>query len=593
MSAQQVGSRGSSPEPSTLLPSLGVLEETRAFHRLRWRIVVNSFRQTLRDARLRVTLVMALTMLFWLGLFFLFLDAFRFLDSAIASPATRDQTVRTIFGVFFASLMAMLIFSTGIILYGGLYRSREVAFLLTTPARNERIFLHKFQEAMLFSSWGFVLLGSPMLVAYGLIVEAPWYYYLFLVPFLVSFIHIPGGVGAMGCLVIVRWLPRRRIEFLVMIAAVLACITAWSFRSIWEQPQSNLMTSQWFEEMIARLQFSEHRLLPSWWLSTGLLEAANHELAESFLFFTLTFSNALVCHQVTAWTAAKLFRPGYSRQLGQGRSMSRWGLGWIDQAFRFALWFLPKSMRCLILKDLRVFRRDPVQWTQFFIFFGLLGLYFLNIRRLSYDISHATWVNMVSFLNVAVVGLILSTFTSRFIYPMISLEGRRFWILGRLPVQRSTILWSKFVFALLGSVLPCMMLVLLSDVMLRVVPLVMGLHALICLLLCLGLSGIAVGLGARMPDLREESPSKIAAGFGGTLNLVLSTLYIATIVMLTAVPCHFYLAAQQSELPPALFQAESLRFWIGVGLSTSLVLAVLATVVPLWLGLRSFARLEF
>ena len=74
---------------------------------------------------------------------------------------------------------------------------------------------------------------------------------------------------------------------------------------------------------------------------------------------------------------------------------------------------------------------------------------------------------MVSFLNLAVVGLILSTFTTRFIYPMISLEGHCFWILGLLPIERDTILWSKFWFASLGSWIPCSLLVLLSDMMLQ------------------------------------------------------------------------------------------------------------------------------
>ena len=71
--------------------------------------------------------------------------------------------------------------------------------------------------------------------------------------------------------------------------------------------------------------------------------------------------------------------------------------------------------------------------------------------RAAADISYATWTNLVSFLNLAVVGLILSTFTTRFIYPMLSLEGRRFWVLGLMPVSRETIVWSKFVFAALGS----------------------------------------------------------------------------------------------------------------------------------------------
>ncbi len=35
------------------------------------------------------------------------------------------------------------------------------------------------------------------------------------------------------------------------------------------------LTIAWFQDVLARLQFSEQRLLPSWWLSTGLLEAAH------------------------------------------------------------------------------------------------------------------------------------------------------------------------------------------------------------------------------------------------------------------------------------------------------------------------------
>ena len=92
--------------------------------------------------------------------------------------------------------------------------------------------------------------------------------------------------------------------------------------------------------------------------------------------------------------------------------------------------FFPLPMRLLMVKDLRLFRRDPMQWSQFLIFFGLLGLYFFNVRRFNYDLYYIGWVNMVSFLNLSVVGLLMSTFTTRFIYPMLSLEGQRFWLLG-------------------------------------------------------------------------------------------------------------------------------------------------------------------
>jgi ABC-2 type transport system permease protein len=136
-------------------------------------------------------------------------------------------------------------------------------------------------------------------------------------------------------------------------------------------------------------------------------------------------------------------------------------------------------------------------------------------------------------------------------------------------------------------------LVLLSDVMLGVEPLILAIHQATCFLLCLGLAGIAVGLGARMPNLREESPTKIAAGFGGTLNLVISAIYIVAVVLLTAVPCHFYLATLDGDPHGMVFDPDRLRWWIGAGAGASVVLGIAATTIPLWIGMRAFRRLEF
>ena len=51
-----------------------------------------------------------------------------------------------------------------------LFRAKDlVFFLMTWPVRIERAFLHKFQDAMFFSSWAFLLLGSPMVLALGIV----------------------------------------------------------------------------------------------------------------------------------------------------------------------------------------------------------------------------------------------------------------------------------------------------------------------------------------------------------------------------------------------------------------------------------------
>jgi ABC-2 type transport system permease protein len=211
------------------------------------------------------------------------------------------------------------------------------------------------------------------------------------------------------------------------------------------------------------------------------------------------------------------------------------------------------------------------------------------------------WVVLISFFNLAVVGLLLSAFTTRFIFPMISLEGRRFWILGTAPISRETILWGKFWFACAGSLPTCAALVLISDLTLRIDARSMAvvfIHQVACCMLCIGLSAMAVGLGARLPNLRESSPSKIAAGFGGTLNLVLSSLYIIAIILLTAVPCFFW-----GGIPDVRNSPVKLLFngTFGLGTTESVVLGVILTVLLgfltavacLRMGTRAFRRLEF
>ena len=267
-------------------------------------------------------------------------------------------------------------------------------------------------------------------------------------------------------------------------------------------------------------------------------------------------------------------------------------MGWFDQFISMSGTATGRPIRLLLVKDLRLFRRDVTQWSQFAIFFGLLALYFANVRSFSYN---ATYSSMIGFLNVAVIGLILSTFTTRFIYPMISLEGRRFWILGLLPVNRDQIVWSKFIFSSVGSLVPCTLLVLLSDLTLGIPPMFIAIHETCCVILCFGLSGIAVGLGARMPDLRESSPSKIAAGFGGTLSLVISALFIMLVVIIAAVPSHLFTATQASQSPLIV---RGVLGWAGsgAGIVCSMVVVVaiglFATLWPMILGLKAFRTLE-
>lgn len=561
-----------------------------AFRHLRWRLVVNSIRSLGGDgSRLRLLMILACSTIFWTGLFGLFFEGFQFLGSFVKLS---NEVVEYLFSTFFLSLLIMLVFSTGIIIYSGLFHSRESTYLLSTPAPTDRIFAYKFVEAMAFSSWGFLLLGSPMMVAYGITVEAPWPFYALFLAFLFAFVLIPGSLGAIGAFVVANVIPRRTRTLLVVSGLALAAGIGFLARRLLHTP-GDVLSDSWLDSLLGQLAFSQHELLPSRWMSKGLIEAARGDWRNGLFYLGVTAANASMAYLVAAVVSRDLYRRGYSRVQG-GRSARRHH-GWyaIDAICHRLLWFLSRPIRLLILKDLRAFRRDPAQWSQFLIFFGLLAFYFINIRRLGYHVQDLYFRNMLGFLNLAVTALILSTFTSRFIFPLLSLEGRNFWILGLLPVSRAQVLWGKFAFSSGISLIASEGLILISDTMLGVGPLMTTIHVVLVVVLCLGLSSISVGLGARMPNLKEDDPSKIAAGFGGTLNLLVSLVYIFLVVATLALPCHIFLSDYQDGSMFGRPDMERFRFWLMVSMFGSVILGVVATLVPLRIGIRAFERMEF
>ena len=562
----------------------------RAFRRLRWNLWSNTVRGALRGSRLRMTMIAFSSAVFWTGLFVLFFGGFQFVAAYVSLT---NEIVEYLFGLFFLSLLAMLFLSNGILVYTGLYESREADFLLTTPAPADRIFAYKFGEAVLFSSWGFLLLGSPLMAAYGITVNASGWFYLIFAAYLVGFVLIPASLGATAAILIAYFLPRRRKSVLAVLVGLMVAGGVWIIVSA-SRAKGDALSSDWLDGLLSRLAFTQYPLWPSRWMSTGLVSAARGSWSDSLFYLMVIAAHAALAYLIAAVVARDLYRGGHARVQGGRSSRKRLPNAWLEAAFHRVFGILPRPIRLLLLKDLRTFARDPAQWSQFLIFFGLLAFYFVNIRRLSHDQQPPYWRNLVSLLNLGVTALILSTFTSRFIFPLLSLEGRNFWILGLLPLRREAILWGKFVFSAGISLVATEFLVVLSDLMLRMSAAMIALHVGMVAILCLGLSGISVGLGARLPNLKETDPSKIAAGFGGTLNLLVSLVFILAVVLTLAVPCHLYLAGRDPNDFAGLPLSEGrFQLWMGFAIGFSLVVGAAATIVPLRIGIKAFQRMEF
>src|SRR6185503_5268787 len=96
----------------------------------------------------------------------------------------------------------------------------------------------------------------------------------------------------------------------------------------------------------------------------------------------------------------------------------------------------------------------------------------------------------------------------------------------------------------------------------------------------LTLTGLAVGLGVLYPNFKEDNPSKIVSGFGGTFCLVLSFLYILVSVILLAFTTPW---TPSARVAPA---------HAGLCLVAFVGLSVVLGWLPLRLGLRRVRTVE-
>ncbi|MEW6026153.1 MAG: hypothetical protein AB1599_02510 [Planctomycetota bacterium] len=555
-------------------------------YRFRWKSIANQAAQQIDSNKLKFIIVSVSALVLWMSIFVFFRESFGFLHKFVEEIS---DVVRLYFlALFFFALGIMLVISNIIINYSSLFHSPESDYLMSLPISSGRIFFYKLTESIAFSSWAFLFLGSPLLIAFGIDRAGSWLYYVWMVLFSGIFITLPALVGSFLSIIIGRFLPRHRRAFLIALIGIVVIAGVLFITQMSGLRGSRFeFTAGWMQKFMDKLSFAQNPLLPSYWVTQGLFSAAETSgTRDAVFFFLLLLSQALFLGMVLYWLASAFYFTGYSLVRSSQRTKKYNPVSLLDYLARIVFGFLAPALRLVVIKDIKHLLRDPVQWTQLLIFFGLLGVYFINIKNIPYiNLQEHMWQYLVSSLNLVATTLTLATFTTRFVYPQISLEGKRFWIIGMMPIRREDIFYSKLVFALTGAILISEPLVFISSWQLEVPSFMLLHHLYLTFLICLGLSSIAVTLGVLYPNMREDNPSKIVSGFGGTLTLVLSLLYVLSIIVIGSLPSHLYYVL--GRINDSAFQNLQTACLVIISL-----IALVTTGFSVWLGIRTIRRME-
>ncbi|MDQ1257414.1 MAG: type transport system permease protein, partial [Candidatus Hydrogenedentes bacterium] len=225
--------------------------------------------------------------------------------------------------------------------------------------------------------------------------------------------------------------------------------------------------------------------------------------------------------------------------------------------------------------------------TTLFRSFGILAVYIANLYGVG-NSRYTTdmWRSWIACLNIGSCTLVLATLTSRFVFPLVSLEGRRFWILGLAPLTFRQLVMQKFWLSVCTTSLFTVGLAMLSGEMLNIPRTHFWLSVYSVVIANFGLSGLAVGLGSLYPNFQEDNPARIVSGMGGTLNFLLSVGYIALVVGAQTVILQWR-ALEQYTSPDAF------KWALGIVLLWITVLSAVTAALPMYFGLRNLRDMEF
>jgi ABC-2 type transport system permease protein len=197
-------------------------------------------------------------------------------------------------------------------------------------------------------------------------------------------------------------------------------------------------------------------------------------------------------------------------------------------------------------KDIRTFFRDNSQWSQLILLGALVVVYLFNFSVLPLERSPIRLEflqNEIAFLNLGLAGFVLSAISVRFIFPAVSAEGKSFWIIQSSPMSIQRFLWGKFAVYLLPMLVLGEILIVFTNHLLEVTPFMMGLLAVTMFFSAVAIVAMGVGFGALYPKFGYENIAQVSTGFGGVLYMMVSSLFMALVILLEAGPVYILFMA--------------------------------------------------
>src|SRR5882672_703768 len=331
---------------------LSVRRELWLLGRLRWQLARNSLMFHIRQHYWRLLLLTTVAGLFLIGDYAFFFRLLRHLSSMPGElgPLLMAQLLTMIFLTFFS----MLVFSNTVTSLSTIYLSSDLLMLMSSPLRLTNVFVSKFVQTLLYSSWMVLLFGLPIFIAFGQVQRATLAYYVWLVPTLLPFLIIPAGLGMLGTMLLMRYFPAQQthkaltvLSVCFMAALVMLIRFLRPERLVREAPDEILL------QFLESLKTPDLPLLPSTWAAKALLAGSDATPGDAVGPIALLWGGAILIFALTVWVASQVYYTGWAGGHTTRRGSTPRRVWRVERMLIPALRRCAPATRGLVLKDLK------------------------------------------------------------------------------------------------------------------------------------------------------------------------------------------------------------------------------------------------
>jgi ABC-2 type transport system permease protein len=426
-----------------------------------------------------------------------------------------------------------------------MFNDDNQSIILSYPVKRYNLFRFYYTKIIFYSSWMPLFLLFPMVISYIKVGQLNYFYILLkFIIFYFFYVGISVSIGILLSLIILKMLPIKHKNILILLGVVLIIFLVFIFRQL--QPEKFLNPEN-FPRLIDyfnEVQIPGFSVSPALWFYNITFE--NNQINEFILYFVLLTFTFIILYLFSKHCFYILFYKILNKLNVNINKLN------IFDITKYKIY--KNSLLMLIKKEFNLLLRDKKNIPQYLIVLAVIIIYIYNFKLLPVKDIEKLLKPVFVIFNCLMSSFVIVTLTGRFILPVYAKDKYTEWFIKSTPYPVIKIFYIRILIYILINLVFGICLVFFSNEFLNIqiyknIKLTLLNLPVIIFVIIYGLYNSIIFSDSINPDT-------------GGMNIYILIFMLKTLllVLITYIIMGYYLIFQFYEIKNYLYYYSSLTF---------------------------------